>query len=164
MSDILDLWSLRIMPPWLNTRSTGALDAGTLIPLAAGITNLARVCRWACQKDTQQSKWCTIAVTVNGYQYLSLKYQYQYQYQYKYTVLQPWYLAYISMRLQHARQRSVPRGAVRCLALRCAALPDPLWTWLEMAVFRPSYLRTSRRVIKPTNVCLDKRFISLCCE
>ena len=46
----------------------------------------------------QQSKWCTIAVTVNGYQYLSLKYQNQYpclkykyqyfsskyQYQYKY--------------------------------------------------------------------------------
>ena len=35
----------------------------------------------------QQSKWCTIAVTVNGYQYLSLKYQYQYQYpclKYKY--------------------------------------------------------------------------------
>ena len=35
----------------------------------------------------QQSKWCTIAVTVNGYQYLSLKYQYQYpclKYKYKY--------------------------------------------------------------------------------
>jgi len=65
----------------------------------------------------QQSKWCTIAVTVNGYQYLSLKYQYQYQY--KYTVLQPWYLAYISMRLQHARQRSVPCVVLRCAALRC---------------------------------------------
>jgi len=87
VSDILDLWGLRIMPPWLNTRSTGALDAGTLGALAAGITNFARVCRWACQKDMQQSKWCTIAVTVNGYQYLSLKYQYQYfssKYQYKY--------------------------------------------------------------------------------
>jgi len=85
VSDILDLWGLRIMPPWLNTRSTGALDAGTLGALAAGITNLARVCRWACQKDMQQSKWCTIAVTVNGYQYLSLKYQYpclKYKYQY----------------------------------------------------------------------------------
>jgi len=35
----------------------------------------------------QQSKWCTIALTVNGYQYLSLKYQYQYpclMYKYRY--------------------------------------------------------------------------------
>ena len=90
VSNILDLWGLRIMPPWLNTRSTGALDAGTLGALAAGITNLARVCRWACQKDMQQSKWCTIAVTVNGYQYLSLKYQYQYPcLKYKYSTSVP---------------------------------------------------------------------------
>ena len=35
----------------------------------------------------QQSKWCTIALTVNGYQYLSLKYQYpclKYKYRYQY--------------------------------------------------------------------------------
>jgi len=39
------------------------------------------------QTTRNKSKWCTIAVTVNGYQYLSLKYQYQYQYpclKYKY--------------------------------------------------------------------------------
>ena len=45
------------------------------------------------QTRRNKSKWCTIAVTVNGCQYLSLKYQYQYpclkykykhQYQYKY--------------------------------------------------------------------------------
>jgi len=43
------------------------------------------------QTRRNKSKWCTIAVTVNGCQYLSLKYQYpclkykyKHQYQYKY--------------------------------------------------------------------------------
>ena len=44
------------------------------------------------QSTRNKSKWCTIAVTVNGYQYLSLKYQYQYQYpclKYKYQYQYP---------------------------------------------------------------------------
>jgi len=31
-------------------------------------------------RRNKSNKWCTITVTVNGYQYLTLKYQYQYQY------------------------------------------------------------------------------------
>lgn len=52
LSDICAIWGRSMMPPWLKTRSTGVLEAGTAKTLMATRNSAGRVFRFIAQNES----------------------------------------------------------------------------------------------------------------